>query len=331
MQVLMKAPARIEKFVPHSIDEAAGRKIGQPESAVPVLKTEHFDQLAHDARNTLSAMKLYCELLAEPGVLTPAHTHYAQELQAITDTVSRLVERLAAPRRTASRPSILAKAKQNLLQAKGPIIPQEIDISALGAEPWPGEVVGNLGAELKSMQPLLAAITGPHIELEMEVLPCEGRTRLSKENLTRIMLNLTRNASEAMPGGGKLRITGQYGGGLSFLDARQIPEGQPRTVLITIEDSGPGIPEELRERIFADGFTTREAAVTWPGIPRRGLGLTIVRDLIEEAAGCARACPSPGGGARIELELPVTSGMYEITDTCGLVADSAPKGCIECP
>jgi signal transduction histidine kinase len=110
-----------------------------------------------------------------------------------------------------------------------------------------------------------------------------------------------------------------------------IAEDHPRTVLITIEDSGPGIPAELQERIFDAGITTRDTAPSWPGVQHRGLGLTIVRDLIGEAGGITRACSSPGGGARFELELPLTSGMCEIADTCGLVADPAEKGCIECP
>ena len=169
------------------------------------------------------------------------------------------------------------------------------------------------------------------IDLEIETLPCGGRTRLSKEDLTRVMLNLVRNASEAMPEKGKLRITAQYGDGLSFLEAGHGPAAGPHSVVIAVEDSGPGISEDLREEVFTAGFTTRTTGSNWPDIPHRGLGLTIVRSLIEAAGGTARACSSPGGGARFELELPITSGMYEIVDNSGLVADSAMKGCIECP
>ena len=112
------------------------------------------------------------------------------------------------------------------------------------------------------MRPLLAAIAGPRIELEIEALPCAGRSGLSSEDLTRVLLNLVRNASEAMPEGGKLRITAQYGDGLSFVDVGQVPDASPRSVVITVEDSGPGIPEELRERVFTAGFTTRNRSRT---------------------------------------------------------------------
>jgi signal transduction histidine kinase len=332
MQSLAKVPTRISKFVPHT--QVSQRT--QPRSRLPVLKEEHFDQLAHDARNVLSAMRLYCELLAEPGVLTEANSHYAQELQAVSNTASQLMERLAAPRRTGLRRNAVSRMAQGLAEKRKaglrvhmandtfrPVAPAELA--------GPQNVVTDLGAELRNMQPLLTAIAGPRIRLEIDTLPCEGRTRLSSEDLSRVMLNLVRNASEAMPGGGKVRISSQYGDGLSFLDIRLVPDTLPRSVAITVEDSGPGIPEDLREEIFRAGFTTHTAIPEWPATRHLGLGLSIVRDLIEAAGGTARVGSSPAGRTRFELELPVTSGMYEMTGQSGLVADSVAKGCIECP
>ena len=331
MQGLAKAPTRSSKLVPQSGDVNSMRTPPAPGTRVPILKPERFDQLAHDARNVLSALRLYCDLLAEPGVLTSDHGHYAQELQLVTETASRLVERLAAPRRTGSRRSAPNRHPNLSPGASASLSKQEPGNSMSLAEPWPGDTADDVGAELRAMQPLVAAIAGPRIGLEIETMPCGGRTWLSKEDLTRVMLNLVRNASEAMPEKGKLRITAQYGDGLSFLEAEHGPTAGPHSVVIAVEDSGPGISESLREQIFKAGFTTRAAGSNWPDIPHRGLGLTIVRSLIEAAGGAARACSSPGGGARFELELPITSGMYEIVDNSGLVADSAMKGCIECP
>lgn len=331
MQSLVKVPTRIGEFVPHSGDVASGRIAAASGIPVPILKPERFDQLAHDARNVLSTLRLYCDLLAEPDVLTSAHGHYAQELHAVVDIASRLVERLAAPRRGGSRRSA-ARRHGNLLSgtsAKSVKTGSGDRISP--AESWPGEIADDISAELRSMRPLLAAIAGPCIEFEIETLPCGGRTWLSKEDLTRVMLNLVRNASEAIPKAGRLRITAQYGEGLSFLAAGQVPDARPRSVVIAVEDNGPGIPKDLREEIFNTGFTTRSPGSGWPEIPHRGLGLSIVRGLIEAAGGMVRAGSSPSGGARFEMELPITSGMYEIADDSGFVADCGVKGCIECP
>jgi len=331
MQGLAKASTRISKFVPHSGDVSSNRISRASDAPVPILKPERFDQLAHDTRNVLSAMRLYCDLLAEPGVLTSDHGHYAQELQAVTETASRLVERLAAPRRAGLRRAP-AKRNQSLLRDASATIPKpQRGDATCRAEPWPGDTAGDIGAELLSMRPLLTAIAGPRIDLEIETMPCGGRTALSREDLTRVMLNLARNASDAMPEAGKLRITAQYGKGLSFLEAARLPDLRPHSVVIAVEDSGPGIPKDLREEVFRAAFTTRATGPNWPEVPHRGLGLSIVRTLIEAAGGTARACSSPLGGARLELELPITSGMYEIVDNSELVADSAMKGCIECP
>jgi len=327
MQGLVKAPARIKKVIPHFDGNSSDLKQVRADLTVPVLKPEGFDELAHDARNVLSALKLYSDLLAEPGVLTASHSHYAQELQAVTDIAVRLMERLAAPRRMGSRRPPPVNAQRNL--------PGEVGVEAGRLEisgpvyPWQREGTDDLGRELLATRPLLAAIAGPRIDLEMESLSCGGRSGLSSENLTRALMNLVRNASEAMPEGGKVRITAQYGDGLSFVDVGQVPDVSPRSVVITVEDSGPGIPAGLREQVFTAGFTTRASAQSWPGAQHRGQGLSIVRGLIEAAGGTARVSSS-SRGARFELELPITSGMYEITDNRGLVADSDAKGCIEC-
>ena len=77
---------------------------------------------------------------------------------------------------------------------------------------------------------------------------------------------------------------------------------------LTIEDSGPGIPEEAGEEIFASGYTTRakgtEPMGSWP-VVHRGLGLSITRSIVEGAGGRILAAKSALGGARFQIELPV--------------------------
>jgi signal transduction histidine kinase len=343
MQGFTRPQARVRKFVPHapvprspvsdSADDSTKVIVTpiQGRRSAPTLKPEGFDQLAHDARNVLAALRLYCELFAEPGILTVGNGHYAQELEAISDAASKLVERLSAPRRAelgAGKSQVsrrIARPKDRTPVEIAPV--KAIDL----AERRPADGVDDLGSNLLEMRPLLAGIAGPRVQLDIATMPCGGCNRLSKEDFTRVMINLVRNASEAMPEGGRIRITAQYGGGLSFLEPELIPDDCPRTVTVTVEDSGPGVPEEIRKGIFLPGFTTRRTAAIWPEQSHRGLGLTIVRGLVEAAGGTARACPASGRGARFEVELPVTSGTYEIANTTRLVADAAGGACIECP
>jgi signal transduction histidine kinase len=157
----------------------------------------------------------------------------------------------------------------------------------------------------------------------MECLSCFGRVPLSQEALTRILINLTRNASEAMPNGGRIRITVQQGDGGSFFDAEQ----PPRTVLLCVQDSGPGIPQDRIGRIFDAGFTTKGESAPLPHGAHRGLGLNIVRRLAEAAGGSVRATSAPGGGARFELELPLIHSRSSIGS---FPADFPERTTLEC-
>ena len=69
-----------------------------------------------------------------------------------------------------------------------------------------------------------------------------------------------------------------------------------RGVEITFEDTGPGIPAELREQIFNPFFTTKETGV--------GLGLSIVSKIIDDHRGSIRVTSEPGKGACFSVFLP---------------------------
>ncbi|MFB7587779.1 ATP-binding protein [Streptomyces sp. NPDC056169] len=73
-----------------------------------------------------------------------------------------------------------------------------------------------------------------------------------------------------------------------------------RTVVLRVTDSGPGVPEERRELIFTEGWSTKEP----PSHGRRGLGLAFVRRLAERRGGTARVAGGPGGGAEFTVVLP---------------------------
>ncbi len=103
------------------------------------------------------------------------------------------------------------------------------------------------------------------------------------EKLTQILLNLALNGIQACPSGGNLCI---------HLHA----EGD--TCILDVEDTGPGIPAELRERIFQPFFTTKHDG--------NGLGLAITRTLVEQNGGQIEVLSRPaGGGTCFRIRLPV--------------------------
>jgi two-component system sensor histidine kinase ChvG len=163
----------------------------------------------------------------------------------------------------------------------------------------PSVPIENLAAELLANHNLLAALAGPTIVLTVDVDGGARQVRLTGEDLTRMLVNLVKNASEAMPAGGRIQIE------LSELAAA---EGAAEALLLRIEDNGPGIPGEALDEVFSSGYTTRgraaEARGSWPVI-HRGLGLAITRSMVEAAGGRITASNRAQGGARFEIELPV--------------------------
>ncbi|WP_354642579.1 sensor histidine kinase [Kitasatospora camelliae] len=71
-------------------------------------------------------------------------------------------------------------------------------------------------------------------------------------------------------------------------------------LLVEVADSGPGIPSDLRELVFEEGWTSKQAPAHRP----RGLGLAMVRRLVERAGGRIESDDSPLGGARFRVLLP---------------------------
>ena len=162
--------------------------------------------------------------------------------------------------------------------------------------------VANLAAELLGNRNLLSALAGPSIGLTMDADGGARPVRLTGEDLTRVLVNLVKNAAEAMPAGGRIHIG---------LCERPAAEGSAACVALKIEDNGPGIPEEALQKIFTSGYTTHGKGTEdergsggWP-LSHRGLGLAIARSIVETAGGRISASNREQGGARFEIELPV--------------------------
>jgi signal transduction histidine kinase len=254
-------------------------------------RRETLRALAHDARNVVAALELCCELVAEPGVLAEGHETFASELRTVAASSAVLIGQMAS------------LAAPDAPQDMAPVVFAPID---------------DLAEAVRRLERPLAALAGPQIRFEMECLSCFGGVRLSHEDLIRILVNFTRNAAEAMPQGGRIRVTVQQGDGGSFLDTAMAA----RTVLLSVQDSGPGIPHELAGKIFEAGFTTKKR-----GAAARGLGLSNVHRLAEAAGGTVRVVPASGGGARFEVELPL---IHSSEAKSGFMADFQERANLEC-
>jgi signal transduction histidine kinase len=105
------------------------------------------------------------------------------------------------------------------------------------------------------------------------------------EPLRRAFANLYRNAAEAMKGRGAIDVTVTGDG-----------PGEGGGLAVTIADHGPGIPAELRQRVFEPYFTTKDDGT--------GLGLALVRVTLEAHRGSISVGETPGGGATFAIVFP---------------------------
>ena len=307
----------------HQAEQARGSGGAERKRVEPVVESlatlrgegETLAEVAHDARNMVTALGLYCDLLEEPGVLTAPFLHYGNELRLVAAASRRLVEKLVAldsgsmvgagfsqaALRIPAKPSIetsMGNSREKNRLEMGGLKPMRPNPKQRW-DPMPGGPIDDLAQELEATRNLLAALAGPSITLTVDA---EGGARavwMTGEDLTRVLVNLVKNAAEAMPAGGRIQL------GLREVVAEA---GAPPRLTLSIEDNGPGIPPQALEHIFDSGYTTHSRGSSdmgaWPA-SHRGLGLSITRSVIEGAGGRILAVNRSQPGARFEIKLPV--------------------------
>lgn len=102
------------------------------------------------------------------------------------------------------------------------------------------------------------------------------------------LVNLIVNAIQAMPEGGRLTLSTKV---------------NPGYISLTVEDTGTGMSEEVKKRIFLPFFTTKEVG------QGTGLGLAVVHGIITSHGGRIKVESEPGKGSRFEIELPLNTGL----------------------
>ena len=257
-------------------------------------------EVAHEARNMVAALGLYCDLLEEPGVLTANHRHYGTELQMVAAASRRLVEQLMT---LGGQEKPRAAPDGNIIHVDSPLcLPEVAPNKPKATKYWdeiPPKLITDFAWELQTNRNLLAALAGPAITVTVNAVGGALPVRLSSEDLTRILVNLAKNAADAMPQGGRIQLI-----------LRECPAaaGEGQRLILNFEDNGVGIPPTAFEKIFEIGYSTRSksgfAGESWQ-TEHRGLGLSITRSIVESAGGQIRAANRDPLGACFQIELPL--------------------------
>lgn len=227
--------------------------------------------VAHDFNNLLTIIKGHSDLLLER--LKPAHALYgsSQQIRKATDRAVSLTRQL------------LAFSRRQVRQ------PRVLDLNVLIAD----------------MARLLKRLIREDIEFVLRPSQSLGQVRADPGQIEQVLLNLTVNACDAMPQGGKLTIEA-HNVDVDLEYARTHPPIQPgHYVVLAVTDTGHGMDSDTKAHIFEPFFTTKEEG------KGTGLGLAIVYGVVKQSDGFIWVETAQGNGARFEIYLPRVRGRIE--------------------
>lgn len=168
-----------------------------------------------------------------------------------------------------------------------------------GAGPRAGRV--RLGPEVHALAMMIQRLIPKRITFTIDNrLSASTEVQLTAEALQQILMNLVVNARDATESGGQITVTLQ-----------EAPDDHS-SILMHIDDDGPGIPEDQRSSVFQAFFTTKDPA------RGTGLGLSIVQRVVREHGGTVVLSDSPLGGLRVttsfQRSAPQESNQPEVSD-----------------
>jgi PAS domain S-box-containing protein len=241
-------------------------------------KLESIGQLAggvaHDFNNLLTAILGFAEL---------AQSRLPQDHPAQQD-LERIVQ--ASMRAANLVRQLLGFARKQLTQ------PRPISVNAV----------------IQDLLPLLQRSLGENIHLQLNLTEAENTVFMDPAQLEQVVMNLVLNARDAMQnkGGGTLTITTlrcTYTKELLPMPEREeLPHGE--CVCLVVEDTGEGIPAEIRERIFEPFFSTK-------GVGNTGLGLATVYGIVRQNKGFITVESEVGVGTRFTVSLPAWTAQVQ--------------------
>jgi CheY-like chemotaxis protein len=228
--------------------------------------------IAHDFNNLLTVILSYSSALAE-GL------EGESKQQRAAEQIHQAAERGAALTR-----QMLAFSRQQVFQLR----------------------VLNLNDIIRNLLKMLQRIIGEHIEIHTDLADDLSSVKADAGQLEQVLMNLSVNARDAMPKGGKLTLETRN----VVLDEEFVREHVGSSpgpqVLLTVSDTGTGIDVAIVSRIFEPFFTTKG-----PG-QGTGLGLAMVYGVVKQSGGSIWVNSEVGVGTTFKIYLPRAQEILEV-------------------
>jgi two-component system, cell cycle sensor histidine kinase and response regulator CckA len=223
--------------------------------------------ISHDFNNHLSVILGNAELLLEKTQSVQLQ-HYIEEIKTATQRATQLTRRLL----TLSRRQVL--------------YPTLLDLNAV----------------VRDVVKILQRLIGEDVEVVNEPATGLGSIRADRGQVEQILMNLSANARDAMPKGGKFTLRTENAE-LGADDVARCPYVRPGDyVRLSASDTGMGMDEGVRARAFELFFTTK------PQGKGTGLGLATVYGIVKQSGGYIWISSTPGEGTVLDIYLPRVEG-----------------------
>ncbi len=252
-------------------------------------------QRHHEAKSSLEQRLSHTEKLATIGQIAAEIAHeVGTPLNVIAGRARATQKKAGDPEAVHKNSEIIAEQAARITR----IIQRLLDFARRRVGP-PGHTSVNLNAVTLTTMELLAGQFAV-AKVKTRLVRAEGLPPVSGDGdrLQQVLLNLLLTSIQAMPEGGALTVE-------TSAARRQRPglELAPEQTFVCVEvsDSGPGIPEERRDKIFEPFYTSKD------GQGGTGLGLAVCAGIVKEHDGWIEVGDAPGGGACFRVFLPAAT------------------------
>lgn len=223
--------------------------------------------VAHDFNNILTAISGYTDLTLQNMRLDDPLREYISEIGQAGDRAAALTKQLLS------------------FSRRG-------DMSL---------AVHNLNDSINDTQRMLRRIIKENVAFRIELMPDLHNVKVDASHISQVLVNLVVNAGDAMPEGGTITISTRN----TYLDGDIVQENVVVTsgpfVELTVRDTGVGMDENTKRRIFEPFYTTKEAG------KGTGLGLSTVYGIVRQSGGDISVESEPGKGSTFRVFLPAAT------------------------